>query len=81
MHLFWQPGVVGQTGGALRGSSQELRTIQVLLLAAAVCACEHIVVQVFPEGIINIEVALLASYVIGIDLEGGQNWAKQSPKA
>ena len=54
----WRPGVVGQGGGALRGSSQELLTIQVLLLAAAVRACEHIVVQVFPEGKINMKVAL-----------------------
>ena len=56
----WRPGVVGQGGGALRGSSQELLTIQVLLLVAAVHACKHKVVQVFPEGTINMKVALLA---------------------
>ena len=56
----WRPGVVRQGGGALRGSSQELLTIQVLLLAAAVRACKHKVVQVFPEGIINMKVAPLA---------------------
>ena len=45
----WRPGVVGQGGGALRGSSQELLTIQVLLLVAEVRACAHNIVQVFPE--------------------------------
>ena len=35
----WHPGVGGQGGGTLRGLSQELRTIQVLLLAAGVRAC------------------------------------------
>ena len=45
----WHPGVGGQGGGTLRGLSQELRTIQVLLLAAGVRACVHKVVQVFPE--------------------------------
>ena len=44
----WQPGVVGQGGGALRVLSQELN-IQVLLLAAVVRACVHNVVQVLPE--------------------------------
>ena len=45
----WQPEVVRQGGGALRGSSQELLTDQVLLLVAEVRACAHNVVQVLPE--------------------------------
>ena len=60
----WQPGVVGQGGGALRGSSQELLTIQVLLLAAVVRACVHNVIQVLPEEIINMKVALFGFYML-----------------
>ena len=45
----WRPRVVRQGGGTLRGSSQELLTIQVLLLAVVVRACAHNIVLVFPE--------------------------------
>ena len=45
----WQPGVVTQARGSVKGSSQELSTIQVLLLAAVVRACTHNVAQVLPE--------------------------------
>ena len=55
-----QPGVVGQGGGTLKGSSQELSTIQVLRLAAVVRACVHKVVQVLPEEVINMKVVLMA---------------------
>ena len=47
----WQPEEVRQGGGAIRGSSQELLTDQVLLLAVEVRACAHNIVQVFPEEI------------------------------
>ena len=45
----WQPEEVRQGGGAIRGSSQELLTDQVLLLAVVVRACARNIVQVFPE--------------------------------
>ena len=45
----WQPEEVLQGGGAIRGSSQELLTDQVLLLAVEVRACARNIVQVFPE--------------------------------
>ena len=45
----WHPGVVAQARGSVKGSSQELSTIQVLLLVAVVRACMHNVVQVLPE--------------------------------
>ena len=69
----WQPEEVRQGGGAIRGSSQELLTDQVLLLAVEVRACAHNIVQVFPEEFNKIESSSIwLSYVIGIDLEGGQ---------
>ena len=45
----WQPEEVRQDGGAIRGSSQEFRMDQVLLLAVVVSACARNIVQVFPE--------------------------------
>ena len=45
----WQPKEVRQGRGAIRGSSQELHTDQVLLLAVVVSACARNIVQVFPE--------------------------------
>ena len=60
----WRPGVVGQGGGALRGSSQELLTIQVLLLAAVVRACMHNVVQVLPEELINMKAVLFGFFML-----------------
>ena len=45
----WQPEEVRQGGGAIRGSSQELGTDQVLLLTVGVSACARDIVQVFPE--------------------------------
>ena len=70
----WPPGEVGQGGGAPRGSQpRTLFTDQVLLLAVVVRACAHNIVQVFPEEFNKIESSSIwLSYVIGIDLEGGQ---------
>ena len=45
----WQPEEVRQGGGAIRGSSQELLTDQVLLLMVEVSACSRNIIQVFPE--------------------------------
>ena len=55
----WPPGVVRQARGSIKCSSQELSTIQVLRLAAVVRACVHKVVQVLPEEVINMKVALI----------------------
>ena len=51
----WQPKEVRQGRGAIRGSCQELRMDQVLLLAVVVSACARNIVQVFPEEINKIE--------------------------
>ena len=59
----WQPGVVGQGGGALRVRAKN-PAIQVLLLAAVDRACMHIVVQVLPEEIINMKVALFGFFML-----------------
>ena len=37
---------------------------QVLFLTAVECACEHNVIQVFPEEIINMKVALFGFYML-----------------
>ena len=60
----WHPGVVAQARGSVKGSSQELSTIQVLLLAAVVRACVHYVVQVLPEEIINMKAALFGFFMM-----------------
>ena len=59
----WQPGVVGQGRGSLRVRAKN-SPIQVLLLAAVECAIVHNVVQVFPEEIINMEVALFDYFML-----------------
>ena len=59
----WQPGVVGQGRGSLRVRAKN-SPIQVLLLAAVEHAIVHSVVQVFPEELINMEVALLAFFML-----------------
>ena len=59
----WQPEEVRQGGGAIRGSSQELLTDQVLLLAVVVHACTYNIVQVLPEELINMKLALF-DYVL-----------------
>ena len=51
----WQPKEVCQGRGAIRGSCQELRTDQVLLLTVGVSACAGDIVQVFPEEINKIK--------------------------
>ena len=69
----WQPEEVRQGGGAIRGSSQELLTDQVLLLTVGVRACAHNILQVFPEDVNKYESSSMwVLYVIRIDLEGRQ---------
>ena len=73
----WQPEEVRQGGGAIRGSSQELLTDQVLLLMVEVRACAHNIVQVLPEESNKYESSSYwLLYAIGNDLEGGQFWGK-----
>ena len=58
-----RPGVVRQGGGALRVRAKN-STNQVLLLAAVERAIVHSIVQAFPEELINMEVALLAFFML-----------------
>ena len=51
---------------------------QVLLLAVVVRACVHNIVQVLPEQINKYKSSSIwLLYDVGIDLEGGQLWAKE----
>ena len=59
----WQPWVVGQGRGSLRVRAKN-SPIQVLLLAAVECALLHNIVQVFPEELINMEVALFDYFML-----------------
>ena len=60
----WHPGEDAQARGPVKGSSQELSTIQVLLLAAEVRACAHNVVQVLPEEFNKYESSSLIFYMM-----------------
>ena len=59
----WQPGVVGQGRGSLRVRAKN-SPIQVLLLVAVECAIVHNIIQVFPEELINMEVALFDYFML-----------------
>ena len=60
----WHPGEDAQARGPVKGSSQELSTIQVLLLSAEARACAHNLIQVLPEEFNKYESSSLTFYMM-----------------
>ena len=68
-HLIGSPKEVCQGRGAKRGSCQELRMDQVLLLTVGISAGERDIMKVFPERVIKFKSSsIVLLCIIGIDL-------------